>query len=81
MRAMLRNNMTNLGLTLKPAVCIFDVNGVLIDSNHANAQAMAEAFSDDPVVKKRTAQQYLTLTGIDRGTKIRTLQQEVTSVQ
>jgi len=33
----------------KPNVCIFDVNGVLIDSNLANARAMGEAFSDDPL--------------------------------
>jgi len=58
-------------------VCIFDVNGVLIDSNLANAWAMAQAFTDDPLVKERVTQQYLTLTGIDRGTKIRTIQEQV----
>lgn len=58
-------------------VCIFDVNGVLLDSNLANARAMAEAFSDDPVVQGRIALLYLTLTGIDRGTKIRTIQEQV----
>jgi phosphoglycolate phosphatase-like HAD superfamily hydrolase len=58
-------------------VCIFDVNGVLIDSNLANARAMAEAFSDDPVVQGRIARMYLTLTGVDRGTKIRTVQEQV----
>lgn len=35
--------------TSKPNVCIFDVNGVLIDSNLTNARAMGEAFSDDPL--------------------------------
>ena len=58
-------------------ICIFDVNGVLLDSNLANAQAMAEAFSDDPVAQGRIAMVYLTLTGIDRGTKIRTIQEQV----
>jgi phosphoglycolate phosphatase-like HAD superfamily hydrolase len=58
-------------------VCIFDVNGVLIDSNLANARAMAEAFSDEPSVQERIAEVYLTLTGIDRGTKIRTIQAQV----
>jgi phosphoglycolate phosphatase-like HAD superfamily hydrolase len=58
-------------------VCIFDVNGVLLDSNLANARAMAEAFTDDPVVQERIALLYLTLTGIDRGTKIRTIQEQV----
>jgi phosphoglycolate phosphatase-like HAD superfamily hydrolase len=58
-------------------VCIFDVNGVLLDSNLANARAMAEAFTDDPVVQGRIVRVYLTLTGIDRGTKIRTIQEQV----
>jgi phosphoglycolate phosphatase-like HAD superfamily hydrolase len=58
-------------------VCVFDVNGVLIDSNLANARAMAEAFTDDPAVRERVATVYLTLTGIDRGTKIRTIQERV----
>jgi phosphoglycolate phosphatase-like HAD superfamily hydrolase len=58
-------------------VCIFDVNGVLIDSNLANAQAMAEAFGDDPVLQKRIADFYLKLTGIDRGSKIRRIQEQV----
>jgi len=58
-------------------VCILDVNGVLLDSNVANARAMAEAFTDDPVVQERIAEVYLTLTGIDRGTKIRTIQEQV----
>lgn len=58
-------------------IFIFDVNGVLLDSNLANARAMAEAFTDDPVVQGRIARVYLTLTGIDRGTKIRTIQEQV----
>jgi len=69
--------MTNRVLDLKITVCIFDVNGVLIDSNCANAQAMAQAFTDDPTLQGRIAEKYLTLTGIDRGTKIRTIQQHV----
>ena len=58
----------------KIKVCIFDVNGVLIDSNLANAKAMGNAFSDDPVIQDRIAEFYLTLTGIDRGSKIRKVQ-------
>ena len=58
----------------KTKVCIFDVNGVLIDSNLANAKAMGKAFSDDPVIQDRIAEFYLTLTGIDRGSKIRKVQ-------
>jgi len=58
-------------------IFIFDVNGVLLDSNLANARAMAEAFTDEPVVQGRIARVYLTLTGIDRGTKIRTIQEQV----
>ena len=58
-------------------VCIFDVNGVLIDSNLANAQAMAQAFTDDPVLQKPISALYLTLTGVDRGSKIRTIQEQV----
>ena len=58
----------------KIKVCIFDVNGVLIDSNLANAKAMGKAFSDDPVMQDRIAEFYLTLTGIDRGKKIRKVQ-------
>ena len=58
----------------KTKVCIFDVNGVLIDSNLANAKAMGKAFSDDPVMQDRIAEFYLTLTGIDRGSKIRKVQ-------
>jgi len=58
-------------------IFIFDVNGVVLDSNLANARAMAEAFTDEPVVQGRIARVYLTLTGIDRGTKIRTIQEQV----
>ncbi|MDH4205426.1 MAG: HAD hydrolase-like protein [Desulfobacteraceae bacterium] len=58
----------------KIKVCIFDVNGVLIDSNPANAKAMGKAFSDDPIMQDRIAEFYLTLTGIDRGSKIRKVQ-------
>ncbi|MDY6950572.1 MAG: HAD hydrolase-like protein [Thermodesulfobacteriota bacterium] len=61
----------------KIRVCIFDVNGVLIDSNAANARAMAEAFTHDPVLQKRIAAHYLTLTGVDRGSKIRIIQEQV----
>ena len=57
-------------------VCIFDVNGVLIDSNLANARAMAEAFTEDTALKERIAGLYLTLTGIDRGSKIRIIQEK-----
>jgi len=58
-------------------VCIFDVNGVLIDSNAANAAAMARAFTDDPAIQERVAEFYLELTGIDRGEKIRLIQRHV----
>jgi phosphoglycolate phosphatase-like HAD superfamily hydrolase len=58
----------------KIKVCIFDVNGVLIDSNPANAKAMGKAFSDDPIMQELIAEFYLTLTGIDRGSKIRKVQ-------
>jgi phosphoglycolate phosphatase-like HAD superfamily hydrolase len=58
-------------------VCIFDVNGVLIDSNLANAQAMGQAFTDDPILHQHIAELYLQLTGIDRGSKIRTIQERV----
>lgn len=61
----------------KIEVCVFDVNGVLIDSNVANARAMAEAFTDDPIMQQRIAELYLKLTGIDRGGKIRTIQEQV----
>jgi phosphoglycolate phosphatase-like HAD superfamily hydrolase len=57
--------------------CIFDVNGVLIDSNMANARAMGSAFSDDPMVQEQIAAFYLTLTGIDRGEKIRRVQSNI----
>jgi len=58
-------------------VCIFDVNGVLMDSNLANAQAMAQAFTDDATLQKRIGDLYLRLTGVDRGSKIRTIQEQV----
>lgn len=58
-------------------VFIFDVNGVLIDSNRANAEAMAEAFTTDPHSRERIAEAYLGLTGIDRGAKIRFIQEKV----
>ena len=57
--------------------CIFDVNGVLIDSNLANARAMGQAFSDDPMQQEKIAAFYLTLTGIDRGEKIRRVQHHI----
>ena len=56
---------------LKIKVCVFDVNGVLIDSNSANAQAMAQAFTDQPLLQQKIAELYQGLTGIDRGSKIR----------
>ena len=63
------------GMDLKKIkACIFDVNGVLIDSNPANAKAMGNAFSDDPIMQEHIAEFYLTLTGIDRGSKIRKVQ-------
>jgi len=55
-------------------VCIFDVNGVLIDSNLANARAMGQAFTDDPLMQEQIARFYLTLTGIDRGEKLQRVQ-------
>jgi phosphoglycolate phosphatase-like HAD superfamily hydrolase len=58
-------------------VCIFDVNGVLIDSNLANARAMAQAFTDDPLLRQKIIHYYLKLTGIDRGSKIRMIQDQV----
>ena len=61
----------------KVKICIFDVNGVLMDSNSANARAMGRAFSDDPVLKAKIAAFYMTLTGIDRGEKIRRVQRHI----
>ncbi|MGD9075676.1 MAG: HAD hydrolase-like protein, partial [Desulfobacteraceae bacterium] len=58
-------------------ICIFDVNGVLIESNLANAQAMGEAFTDDPTLRNQIVELYLKLTGIDRGSKIRIIQEQV----
>jgi phosphoglycolate phosphatase-like HAD superfamily hydrolase len=61
----------------KVKICIFDVNGVLIDSNRANAHAMGQAFSDDSLMQQQIAAFYLTLTGIDRGEKIRRVQDQI----
>ena len=61
----------------KVKICIFDVNGVLIDSNRANARAMGLAFTDDPDMQQQIAAFYLTLTGIDRGEKIRRVQNQI----
>jgi phosphoglycolate phosphatase-like HAD superfamily hydrolase len=61
-------------------VCVFDVNGVLIDSNPANAQAMAQAFSEEPLLQEKIVQLYLQLTGLDRGTKIRLIQERLIGV-
>ncbi len=58
-------------------ICIFDVNGVLIDSNMSNAKAMGRAFSNDPMVQQQISAFYLTLTGIDRGEKIRRVQRRI----
>ncbi len=62
---------------LQVKVCIFDVNGVLIDSNLANAQAMGKSFTDDPLMQAQIERFYLTLTGIDRGEKIRRVQDQL----
>lgn len=64
----------------KIKVCIFDVNGVLIDSNAANAEAMARAFTAESAIRERIVQLYLGLTGIDRGSKIRAIQERVIGV-
>jgi phosphoglycolate phosphatase-like HAD superfamily hydrolase len=58
-------------------VIIFDVNGVLIDSNPANAMALARAFTKDRGVQGRIVELYLRMTGIDRGTKIRRVQERI----
>ncbi len=58
-------------------IFIFDVNGVLIDSNRANAAAMGQTFTDDPELRHRIGELYLHLTGVDRGTKIRTIQEQI----
>jgi phosphoglycolate phosphatase-like HAD superfamily hydrolase len=65
--------MTLEGIT----TCVFDINGVLIDSNRANATALARAFTQDAAVQDRIVSLYLQLTGIDRGTKIRKVQDRV----
>ena len=62
------------------SVGIFDVNGVLIDSNLANAHAMAQGFTDDPTVQQRIVDLYLKLTGIDRGNKIRIIQDQIVGI-
>lgn len=59
---------------------MFDVNGVLIDSNLANAQAMAQAFTERPLLQEKIVQLYLQLTGLDRGTKIRIIQEQIVGV-
>ena len=58
-------------------VFLFDVNGVLILSNLGNAQALAESFTVDPGLRERIVARYWTLGGIDRGSKIRTIQEEI----
>ncbi|MDD2390074.1 MAG: HAD hydrolase-like protein [Desulfobacterales bacterium] len=58
-------------------VYIFDVNGVLINSNLANAGAMAKAFTEDVTLQLQISDLYLKLTGIDRGSKIRRIQHEL----
>lgn len=58
-------------------VYIFDVNGVLIDSNLANARAMAEVFSCEESLRQEIVSLYLNLTGIDRGSKIRIIQEKI----
>jgi phosphoglycolate phosphatase-like HAD superfamily hydrolase len=63
--------------TSKIKVCIFDVNGVLIDSNMANARAMAQAFTDDSPLQQSIIELYLNLSGIDRGRKIRIIQDQI----
>jgi phosphoglycolate phosphatase-like HAD superfamily hydrolase len=57
-------------------IYIFDVNGVLLDSNLRNAEAMARAFTDDPSLQGCIVELYLKLTGIDRGSKIRIVQDQ-----
>jgi len=58
-------------------VCIFDVNGVLIDSNRANAAALSRAFDVGSDQREAIADLYMQLTGIDRGTKIRIVQERI----
>jgi phosphoglycolate phosphatase len=59
------------------SVLLFDVNGVLIDSNLANAMALARAFTEDSEVQGRIVELYLQMTGIDRGTKTRRVQEQI----
>jgi phosphoglycolate phosphatase-like HAD superfamily hydrolase len=49
----------------------------LIDSNFANAYAMGQAFTDDRILQQSITEFYLKLTGIDRGSKIRKIQEQV----
>ncbi len=55
-------------------IFLFDV---IIDSNPANADAMAKAFSDDVDTGRRIMEVCLGLSGVDRGGKIQRVQQEV----
>ncbi|MCR5219878.1 MAG: HAD hydrolase-like protein [bacterium] len=58
-------------------VFIFDVNGVLFLSNEGNARALAAAFTADEAVQQRIIDLYAVMSGLDRGTKIRRVQEEV----
>ena len=58
-------------------VFIFDINGVLILSNVGNAWGMAEAFTDDPELRERIVELYWQMGGIDRGSKIRMVQDKI----
>lgn len=58
-------------------VFIFDVNGVLVLSNLGNAWGMAAAFTDDPPQRERIVALYWQMGGIDRGSKIRMVQEKI----
>ncbi|NLC70177.1 MAG: HAD family hydrolase [Desulfuromonadaceae bacterium] len=58
-------------------VFIFDVNGVLVLSNVGNAWGMAEAFTSDPKLADRIVQLYWQMGGLDRGSKIRLVQDRI----
>ena len=58
-------------------IFIFDVNGVLFLSNEGNARALAAAFTADETVQRRIVDLYAVMSGLDRGTKIRRVQEEV----
>jgi phosphoglycolate phosphatase-like HAD superfamily hydrolase len=58
-------------------IFIFDVNGVLVLSNLGNARGLAAAFSDDPSVRERIVALYWQMGGIDRGSKIRLVQDKI----